>query len=138
MVEEILRPGVENGGDAQGGLEVVPTELQERSRGTGEQQRIEARLVVLDEPVQFVRYCEHDVEIRDGQQVLGLFLQPMSTPEPLAGWTMAIAASVWHEGFLAAVGTLILMATQRRRVTGGDGAKNRQVMYGHKIKLRDA
>ena len=78
------------------------------------------------------------MEIRDGQQVLGLFLQPLSTPEPLAGWTMAIAASVWHEGFLAAVGTLILMATQRRRVTGGDGAKNLPVMDRQTMSLREA
>ena len=137
MVEEILRPGMENGGNAQGGSEVVPSEGQQCGRGTGEQQRVEARLVVLDEPVQFVWQCEHDVEIRDGQQVLGLLLQPLSTLEPLAGWTMAIAARVWHEGFLAAMGALILMATQRRCVTGGDGAKDFPVMDRQTMTLRE-
>ena len=68
----------------------------------------------------------------------GLFLQPLSTPEPLAVWTMAIAAGVRHEGLLAAVGTLILMATQRRRVTGGDGAKNLPVMDRQTMSLREA
>jgi hypothetical protein len=137
MVEEVLRPGMENAGDPQGGFEIVPTERQQGGRGTGEQQRVEARLVVLDEPVQFVRKREHDVEIRDGQQVLGLLLQPLSALEPLAGWTMAIAAGVWHEGFLAAVGTLILMATQRRCVTGGDGAKDFPVMDRQTMSLRE-
>src|SRR5213082_1441171 len=103
MLEEILRPSMENGGDAQGGFEVVPSERQQSGRGTGEQQRVEAGLVVLNEPVQFVRQRKHDVEIGDGQQVLGLLLQPLSTLEPLASGTMAIAARVRHEGFLAAV-----------------------------------
>jgi hypothetical protein len=51
---------------------------------------------------------------------------------------MAIAASVRHEGFLAAVGTPILMATQRRRVTGGDGAKNLPVMDRQTMSLGEA
>jgi hypothetical protein len=128
---------MENCGDDQSGFEVVPSERQQRGGGTGEEQRVEARLVVLDEPVEFVRHRKHDVEIRDGQQVLGLLLQPLSTLEPLAGWTMAIAARVRHEGFLAAMGALILMATQLRRVTGGDGAKNLPVMDRQTMSLRE-
>ena len=67
MVAEVLPPGMEDGGDAQGGLEVVAAELQQGGRGTGEQQGIEPRLVVLDERVEVVGQGEHDVEVRDGQ-----------------------------------------------------------------------
>ena len=87
-------------------------------------------LVVLNERVQFVRKGEHDVEVRDGQQMLGLLLQPLRTLEPLATRTMTIPAGVGHEVVLAAMGTLVLVATQRRCVTGGDGAKDLPVMTG--------
>ena len=66
MVAEVLSPGMEHGGDPQSGFEVVPTELQQGSRGTGEKEAVEPRLVMLDKWVQFVRECEHDVEVRDG------------------------------------------------------------------------
>lgn len=54
MVAEVLPPSMQHGGDAQGGLEVVPTKLQQGGAGAGEQQAIEAGLVVLDERVEKV------------------------------------------------------------------------------------
>lgn len=74
MVAQVLTPSMQHGGDPQSGLEVIARELQQSGRGTGEQQGIEARLVVPDERVEYVRKGEHDVEVRDGQQVLGLLL----------------------------------------------------------------
>ena len=133
MVAQVLPPGVEHGGDPQRGVEVVATELQQRGRGTGEQQGIEPRWVVLDEPVQFVREGEHGMEVRDGQEVFDLLFQPLSTVEFLAARTMPVATGVGHEMLALAVGAPILMATQRRGVTGGEGAQhlpmmNRQAM----------
>jgi hypothetical protein len=93
---------------------------------------------VLDERVQFVRECEHDVEVRDGQQMLGLLLQPLRTIEPLATWTMAIAARVGYEVVLPAIGTLVLVATQRWCVTGGDGAKDLPMMSRQTMSLGEA
>jgi len=68
MVAEVLPPGVENSGHAQGRLEVVPSELQQGRRSTGEQQGVEADLVVPDERVQFVRQRKNDVEIGMGSR----------------------------------------------------------------------
>ena len=90
---------------------------------------------MLNERVEFVRECEHDVEVWDWQQVFNLLLQPLSSMEPLATGAMAIAAGVRNEVFLAAVGTLILMTTQRRCVTGGDGAKDLPVMSRQAMSL---
>jgi hypothetical protein len=82
-----------------------------------------------------VRESEHDVEVRDGQQVLNLLLQPLGTIELLATRTVTVAAGVWHEVFLPAVGTLVLMTTQRRCVTGGDGAEDLPVVAGQTMLL---
>ena len=56
------------------GLEVVATELQQRGRGRGEQQPTQTGLVMTNEPVEVVREGKHDVEVWNGQQVLGLLL----------------------------------------------------------------
>ena len=85
-------------------------------------------MVVLNEGVQFVGEGRDHMEVWDGQQMRGLLLHPLRAAEPLATWTMTIAARVWREVFLAAMSTLVLMATQRRCATGGDGAKNLPVM----------
>jgi len=91
-------------------------------------------LIILDERVQFVREREHDMEVRDGQQVLGLLRQPPGALEPLATRTMPVAAGVRHEVLAPAAGTLILMPTQRRGVTGGKGAQNFPVMSGQTMR----
>ena len=70
--------------------------------------------------------------------ILLLLLQPLGTIKPLATRTMPIAAGVRHEVFSPAVGTLILMATQRRGVTGGDGAKDLPVMDRQTMRLGKA
>lgn len=59
---------------------------------------------VLDERVQFVRESEHDVEVRNGQQVLGLLLQPLGTFGPLATRTVPAATGVRREVFSPAMG----------------------------------
>ncbi|MEO8426236.1 MAG: hypothetical protein ABI651_03905 [Verrucomicrobiota bacterium] len=80
---------------------------------------------------------EHDVEVRDGQQVLDLLLQPPGAVQLLAARTVPVAAGVRHEVFLPAVGTLVLVATQRRCVTGGDGAQNLPVVDRQAMTLRE-
>ena len=138
MVAEILTPGMKDGGNSQGSLEVVAAELQQGRGGAGEQEGVEAGLVVPDERVQFVRQRKNDVEVRDGQQVLGLLLQPLGAFEVLATGTMAVAARVRHEVFLAAMGTPVLVATQRWRVTGGDGVEDLPMMGRQTVRLGQA
>ena len=136
MVGQVLAPGMKDGGDSQGGLEVVAAELQQGGRGAGKQERVEAGLVVLDERIQLVREGEDDVEVGDGQQVFDLLLQPVGAVEPLASRTMAIATGMRHEVLAAAVGTLILMAAQRGGVAGGDGAQHLPMMSRQTMRLR--
>ena len=51
MVAEVLTPGVENGSNSKGSLQVIATEFQQGRCGTGEHEGVEARLVVSDEQV---------------------------------------------------------------------------------------
>ena len=81
---------------------------------------------------------EHDVEVRDGQQVLGLLLQPLGAVEFLATGTMPVPAGVRHEVLLSAMSTLILVAAQRWRVTGGDGAEDLPMMSRQTMRLGKA
>ena len=67
-------------------------------------------MVVLDEQIQFVREREHDVEVGDGQQELGLLRQPLGAFEPLAAGTVPIATEVGREVWSTAMGTLVMMA----------------------------
>ena len=138
MVAEVLPPSVEDSGNSQGRLEVVPAELQQGGGGTGEQEGVEAGLVVADEQIQFVRQREDDVEVRDGQQELGLLLQPLGAVELLATGTMAVAAGVRHEVPFSAMGTLVLVAAQRWGVTGGDGAEDFPMMGRQTVRLGKA
>jgi len=138
MVQKVLGPGMENGGDPQDRFEVVATEFHQCGRCAGEQEGVEERLVVLNERVEFVREREHIVEVRDGQQEVNLLLQPLGAFELLAARTMPVSARVRYEVFLPAMGTLVLMAAQRWGVTGRDGAKNLPMMSRQAMSLREA
>lgn len=135
VVQEILAPAMEDGGDAEGGLEVVATKFEQGGRGTRKQKRIELLLVVLDERVQLVRESEHDVEVGNGQQILDLMLQPLGAVDLLATRAMAIATGIGDEVFLPAMGTAVMMATQRRSVTGAEGPKDLPVMNRQTMSL---
>jgi len=65
-----------------------------------------------------VREREHDVEVREGQKVRGLLLQPLGAVEFLATGTMPVPAGVRHEVLMSAMSTLVLVAAQHWRVTG--------------------
>ena len=93
---------------------------------------------MADEQVQFMRERENDVEIWDGQQQLGLLLQPLGAIKLLATGTMAVAARVRHEVPCSAMGTLVLVAAQRWGVTGGDGAKDLPMMGRQTMRLGKA
>ncbi len=129
---------MKDGGNSQGRLEVIPTKLQQGRGGAGEQDGVEAGLVMADEQVQFVRQRENDVEVRDRQQQLGLLLQPLGAVELLATRTMAVATGVRDEVPFSAMGTLVLVAAQRWGVTGGDGAKDLPMMGRQTVRLSKA
>ena len=124
MVEQSLAPGVKHGGDADLRVKIVAPELQQRGRRRVEQQGVKPGAVLLDQRIEFMRQREHQMEIGNGQERFGLFVQPVKPIGPLAGGAMAVAAGVRDKMFLAAMAATIMMSAQGGRAAGHDGAQD--------------
>src|ERR1035438_7502137 len=85
MVHEVLSPGVENGGEAQLGLEALLAELEKGGAGALKEQAVERGLVLEDERAQGGGEGEDPVEIADGQERAPLLLEPLAAALVLAG-----------------------------------------------------
>jgi hypothetical protein len=94
MVHEVLAPGVEDGREAQFGLEALPAELEQCSAGALKEQAVERGLVLEDERAQGGGEGEDPVEIADGQERAPLLLEPLAAALVLAGGAVAVAAAV--------------------------------------------
>ena len=94
MVHEVLAPGVEDGREADLGLEALLTELDERGAGALKEQAVERSLVLEDERAQGGGQGEDPVEIAHGQQSAPLLLEPLAAALVLAAGAVAVAAAV--------------------------------------------
>lgn len=105
MVRHRRTPGVEHGGDADAGAEMLPIcrDGQHCLRRCLEQQVVDRRLVVEGDVGDLGGQREHDVEVADRQQV-GLTLgKPFPRRGTLALRTVPVAAGVIGDAPLAAV-----------------------------------
>ena len=94
MVHEVLAPGMEDGREADLGLEALLAELEERGAGAPKEQAIERGLILEDERAQGGGQGEDPVEIADGQERAPLLLEPLAAALVLAGGAVAVAAAV--------------------------------------------
>ena len=94
MVHEVLAPGVEDGGEAQLGLEALLAELEQGGAGALKEQAVERGRVLEGQRAQGGRQGEDPVEIAHGQQSAALVLQPLAAALVLAGGAVAVAAAV--------------------------------------------
>jgi hypothetical protein len=130
MVHEVLAPGVEDGGEAQLGLEALLAELEERGAGALKEQAIERGLVLEEERAQGGGEGEDPMEIADGQQSAPLLLEPLAAALVLAGGAMAVAAAVGPP--MGAV-TLLALPHRPAQLSGatlGQTAQHLEVMNG--------
>ena len=105
MVRHRRSPGVEHGGDADAGAEVlrIGSDRQHRLRRCLEQQVVDERLVLERDVRDLGRQREHDVEVADRQQV-GLALgKPCPRRRALALGTVPITAAIVGDAPLATV-----------------------------------
>lgn len=144
MVEEVLAPRVQDGGDARTHGELVAGELHERGAGRFEEQAVHGAGVLRDESVERVRQREDDVEVRHRQQVFFLPVEPLVGVGALAARTMPVAATVRHHMVAAAVGAAVTVRAERRRAAAQDrverfpnvGAQGRRLPQGGGDHLR--
>ena len=71
MMKQCLRPGVEDGEEAEGRAEVlrVGRDLEQRLRGSAEEDRIDDFLVAQGESGDLGGHREDDMKVRDGEQL---------------------------------------------------------------------
>jgi hypothetical protein len=123
MVLQGLAPGMEDGGHPELCAQMlgIGRDGGERLGRRAEQDRIDDRLVLECDLSGWRRYGEDDVEVLDWKQ-LGLSRrQPLSTRQPLALRTMAIATGVIGDARCTAIVALLDMPAERRRPTRRDG-----------------
>src|SRR5258708_20239152 len=113
MMQQFLVPGVQNTEEADLGVEVlgVSGNLDESLGATAEQQRVNHFLVLESERRQFVGQSEVHVGIVRRQEFGAARRQPAVACLALAFRAVPVAAGIVGDGSMAAVGTLIEMAT---------------------------
>ena len=132
MQQQILSPGVQNAEHADLGAQMLGIARQfDGGLGAGgEQQFVEQPCVLESQHVEFVRHGENHVKVARGQQFLFSRGEPALAGFGLALRAMAVPAGVIGDGrwtiaaFLAALGTGIEVAAQRRGPAVADGAEH--------------
>ncbi len=133
MVHEVLAPGVEDGREAQLGLEALLAELEEGGAGALKEQAIERGLVLEEERAQGGGEGEDPVEIADGQERAPLLLEPLAAALVLAGGAVAVAAAVGPP--MSAV-TLLALPHRPAQLSGatlGQTAQHLEVVSGQEL-----
>ena len=133
VVEQCLAPGMQHCGHSDLRVEVVAAKLQKRRGYTVEQQIVECCSILLNDPVEFMRQGEDQVEIGNGQEQFSLSVHPIKAVGTLATRTVSIAAGVGNKMLLPAMRALIKMSTQSRCAAGHDGTQNFPMMKWQRL-----
>jgi hypothetical protein len=133
MVHEVLAPGVEDGGEAQLGLEALLAELEERGAGRLEEQLVEGGRVLQGQGAQGGRERENPVEIADGQECAALVFQPLPAALVLAGRAVAVAAAVGPPVRALAVRAVPDGPTQLGGATPGQAPEYFELVSRHRM-----
>ena len=121
---QVLAPGVEHGEETDLGAEMprVCGDGTERLGGAPEQDGVDRLLVLEGDLGERRRQREHDVEIRNRQELCLPGRQPLGTRLPLALRAMAVATGVVGAADETTIGAGLDMAAERRRPAQLDGA----------------
>jgi hypothetical protein len=117
-------PGVEHGGDADVGAEMLGIG-RDRQHGLGgglEQQVIDDRLVVVGDIGDGPRQREDDVEVADRQQLRLTLGEPLLCRRALAFWAVPVAAAIVGDDRVRAVLAARDVAAERRGAAALDCA----------------
>ena len=123
MVNKILAPGVQHGDHAGLGAEMfgIGGDGAHRLGRRLEQDVVDDCLVLQGDGGDRRGHGEHDVEVRDRQQLRLSVGEPLRPGQTLAFGAMPVAAAIVGDADLAAVGALFDMAAERRRAASLDG-----------------
>lgn len=113
---QILTPSVQHGEEADGGAEVSGVSSDgEQSFGSGlKQNGVNPSRVLKRQAADLLRQSEHDVEVRNGQELRLPFGEPLGARGGLALGATAIAARVEYFDAMSTPVALIEMSAQDR------------------------
>ena len=116
MEMQVLTPGVQHGKEADGGTKMFGIGGDgEQSFGSGlEKDGINPSWILKRQAADLLGESEHDVEVRNGQQLRLPIGEPLSAGRGLALGTVAIATRVEYFDLMSAPVALIEMTTQDR------------------------
>ena len=116
VVVEVLAPGVQDGGDADVGAEMlgIGGDRRQRLGRRREQQAVDLGLVLVGDGADRGRQREHDVEVGNRQQLRLACRKPRLRRPPLALGTVAVAAGVIGDARVRAVIAALDMTAERR------------------------
>ena len=117
---ERLPPGVQDGDEAEPGLQAFGGEPSERLGRRAHQQTVDGRLVLERDLGRRRRQGEDDVEIGDRQQLGFARRQPLRPRRALTLRTMPISARIVGDARQPAIVAALDMTAERRRAAGGD------------------
>ena len=122
MVDQRRPPGVEHGGDADAGAEMlaVGSDGQHRLRGRLEEEVVDDSLVAEGDGGDLGRQREDDVEVADREQVRLALSQPGARRRALTLGAVPVAAAVVGDADQAAVVTSVDVAAESCGATGLD------------------
>jgi hypothetical protein len=106
MIEQILTPGMQDGGDPNLRLQSPGAKLQERLAGGVKEQLEERPPVLPNHLVEHVGQGEHQMKIGNRQQGLLLLFEPFHRQSSLALGAMPVAATVRDKVLALASGAL--------------------------------
>ena len=138
VVEQLLIPGVEDGGETQLAPKTmlgIGTKLLKGFRDTPEKQVVDHLLVGQGQGVNFMRKGEDAVEVAHRQEFPLACRQPSGLGQGLALGAMAIAAGVVDRTLVVAGITLLQMATQIGSATILDGMHHLEMGQGQGMGL---
>jgi hypothetical protein len=124
MVGERLPPGMQDGDEAEAGLQALRGEHGERLGRRAHQQTVDERLVLKRDLGRRRRQREHDVEIGDRQKLGFAIRQPLRPRRALAFWTSAMPAGVVRDARQPAIVAALDMTAERRCPASGDSRQH--------------
>src|SRR6516225_6148397 len=125
MMVQVLTPGVQHHEHADRRTQTlgISGHLTQRGRSATHQEVIKHSGVAESEATEFRRQGEHHVMIFDRQEMRRLSVEPLRTGQSLALGTMAVAARIVSDTLVAAIETLLDVATERGRTAYGQSAQ---------------
>ena len=124
MEGQLPGPGVQHHHQARSGFQPSPEQLQKGLGHGAEEGAVDLGRILSGQEPQFRREGEHQVEVRQVQEALGLFVEPAFLGQGLALWAVPVPTGVVADPFEIAVLADLLVAAQGGGAALADGREH--------------